>query len=518
MQELENLSPVLKYKNQNEKDLHGDLDQVDFFLVLMTEFQAQQLSQFGRHKICIDGTHGTNAYDIQLYTLLVVDEYGAGCPVAFCFSNRSDEYIFKLFFEAIKERVGEINTTVFMSDDAPAFYNAWSSVMGNVLHRLICSWHVDRNWRQNLNKISNLEKRSVVYKTLKVLLHLDDKDKFNEALSKVLADLFADSDTVNFGIYFQKYYVKRTETWAYCFRQHLGINTNMYLESVHKILKYYYLEGKKTRRLDKTIHAVMKLARDSLFNRIIKLSKNTSSLRIKHIQLAHNNSKTVTSAMITVLESNEWLVQSCSISGQEYIVQKNKSSCNISNCELKCSRCEICVHIYKCSCMDNVIKFNICKHIHAVSSYGQINDLPIASSSEEQNIPKIEKHMEIDNIISTVNPCAQKQNLIGKKIDLILGLRETASLNSDEEVQVLKHLDKIINIMNKNKIKFSEEKELNINKNIDTQIRLFSVKKKQSKKNSISKPSVFETKNIKDSFEGTAKTMVFNSTDDHTYI
>jgi len=75
-----------------------------------------------------NATHGTNAYDIQLYTLLTVDEFGSGCPVACCFSNRSDELIFRQFFNVVKSKVGQIQSKVFMSDDAPAFYNAWSSV------------------------------------------------------------------------------------------------------------------------------------------------------------------------------------------------------------------------------------------------------------------------------------------------------------------------------------------------------------------------------------------------------
>lgn len=36
----------------------------------MTVFQTDQFLNFGKNKICIDDTHGTNAYDIQLYTIM----------------------------------------------------------------------------------------------------------------------------------------------------------------------------------------------------------------------------------------------------------------------------------------------------------------------------------------------------------------------------------------------------------------------------------------------------------------
>jgi len=142
-------SPILYFKGQDEDvelNEQGTLKKEDFALIIMTDFQGEKLKKYGLEKICIDGTHGTNAYDIQLFTIMTVDEFGSGCPVAFCFSNRSDEVIFRLFFEKIKVKVGIINAKVFMSDDAPAFYNAWHRVMGSVKHQLLCSWHVNKNW------------------------------------------------------------------------------------------------------------------------------------------------------------------------------------------------------------------------------------------------------------------------------------------------------------------------------------------------------------------------------------
>ena len=35
--------------------------------------------------VCVDGTHSTNGYN---FTLLTVDEYGEGFPVAWCTSNK----------------------------------------------------------------------------------------------------------------------------------------------------------------------------------------------------------------------------------------------------------------------------------------------------------------------------------------------------------------------------------------------------------------------------------------------
>jgi len=122
-------SPILYYKPQRESgnyDLCFNKD--DFCLIIMAKFQSELFLKFGNDKICIDGTHSLNGYNFQLYSLVVVDEYGNGYPVAFCFSNKSDTALFKHYFQGIKNAIGNITAAVFMSDDELAFYNAWCTV------------------------------------------------------------------------------------------------------------------------------------------------------------------------------------------------------------------------------------------------------------------------------------------------------------------------------------------------------------------------------------------------------
>lgn len=297
----------------------------------MTEFQSIQLKKFGHQKICIDGTHGLNNYKFELFTVLVVDDYGNGVPAAFCFSNKSDTDLYVLYFKYIKERIGVLETLVFMSDDYPAFYNAWETAMKPVQNQLLCSWHVIRNWTKNLNKIANKEKRNLVLKTLQVI-HKDimDEDEFYKSLYTFLLDLQNDDDTKEFGDYFTKHYSNRCEKWAYCFRKYLGINTNMYLESLHKTIK-------QCKRLHKTIDALLTLVRDKLFDGIIKIAKNKATHKVLKIKQSHKRSLSITEDMFTYVEENEWFVQSARDTEQRYIVNKNGTNCTDTNCVLACS-------------------------------------------------------------------------------------------------------------------------------------------------------------------------------------
>ncbi|GFS74253.1 MULE domain-containing protein [Trichonephila clavipes] len=124
---------------------------------------------------------------------------------------RCSEDVFRIYFSAIKNAVGKIETTIFMTDDAPAFYSAWSYVMGTVKNILLCAWHVTRNWHQNLNKIKNPEKRKIVHKALKAVKDELCLETFSNLMKQFIEDLLNDPDTSEFGKYFQQNYAQRPE-------------------------------------------------------------------------------------------------------------------------------------------------------------------------------------------------------------------------------------------------------------------------------------------------------------------
>ncbi|KFM78872.1 hypothetical protein X975_06899, partial [Stegodyphus mimosarum] len=55
----------------------------------MTPFQRQILQNLGFDRPCIDSTHNISSYAFELITLIVIDEYEEGIPVAFCISSNS---------------------------------------------------------------------------------------------------------------------------------------------------------------------------------------------------------------------------------------------------------------------------------------------------------------------------------------------------------------------------------------------------------------------------------------------
>ena len=278
-------NPVVIFKQQGlqQGDKHDNISENDFIIGLQTEFQRDMLKQFGSSTICIDTTHGTNIYDFTLLTLVVLDEYNEGIPVAWMISNRQDTLILVEFFKAVKERTGAISPQWFMSDDAEQFFTAWRAVFGdNQTKKLLCTWHIDRAWRRALQEhITNKNNRIQVYHQLRLLLTESDKSKFRLMLQHFIT--YISQQQKKFFSYFQAHYTTRFDQWAYAFRCQTTVNTNMYLEAFHRTLKVVYLQHKQNRRIDYLVTTLLKVARDKTFERFRKLEKGKQSHRICEI-------------------------------------------------------------------------------------------------------------------------------------------------------------------------------------------------------------------------------------------
>ncbi|GFX09648.1 uncharacterized protein TNCV_2186441 [Trichonephila clavipes] len=144
-------NPVLIYKPLGSFANNPLIKKQDFILGIMTETQLEFLELYGKNIIMMDSTHGTNQYGCLLTTIMVSDDNHEGLLIAVCYSNRVSSDVLEPFFEEIKNRLPHLKPKVFMSDDDPAFCNAWSRVFGEVEFTLLCSWHVSRSWNRNLN-------------------------------------------------------------------------------------------------------------------------------------------------------------------------------------------------------------------------------------------------------------------------------------------------------------------------------------------------------------------------------
>lgn len=151
---------LLYYKPPGCSDKYGVIGKEDVFLAIMSPSQVEMALKnlsLPDKIVCMDSTHGLNQYSFLLVSLLTIDSFGQGYPVAHLYSNKETKKVLELFFKLINERCGLLQCAAFMSDCAATFYNAWIEIMAPYNQqfpaRLWCSWHVQKNWLKKLKKI-----------------------------------------------------------------------------------------------------------------------------------------------------------------------------------------------------------------------------------------------------------------------------------------------------------------------------------------------------------------------------
>ncbi|GFT69204.1 MULE domain-containing protein [Nephila pilipes] len=165
------------------------------------------LSFYSNDIICLDFTHGMNAYGFDLATILVLDDKREGFPAAFILSNRQDSKSLSVAFAAIKEHVS-ISPKVMMTDDTESFLNAWRTVFGVPEKRPLCTWHVDRSWRSIVKLIKKPENQIQAYKVVRCLLMETEEEAFYIMLQEALKNFNETDEFREFNNYFEHVYCK----------------------------------------------------------------------------------------------------------------------------------------------------------------------------------------------------------------------------------------------------------------------------------------------------------------------
>lgn len=110
--------------------------------------------------------------------------------------------------------------------------------------------------------------------------------------------------------YFKKEYVPKVDQWASCYRVGTVVNTNMFLESFHRLLKVVYFDGKHNRQVDQLLHVLLKLSRNLVFDQIVKTEKGKLTHRKCEINKRHKKALAKIGKMRVIEMDNGWKVES----------------------------------------------------------------------------------------------------------------------------------------------------------------------------------------------------------------
>lgn len=194
---------------------YPNLSKEDFGLAIMDEKQRKEVVRAMNNPpgvLLSDATHGTSQYDIKLLTVMTINPFGNGVPIAFFYTTKEDQDALEYLFAAIKSTVGNLTPKAFMTDDAAAYWNAFESIMDSpTTKRLLCIWHVDKAWRKKLKKLVKDEPtRIIVYQKLCMIRSEPDESKFVKMMKNFVDQCEADESTKLFAQYFVKKYNGRS--------------------------------------------------------------------------------------------------------------------------------------------------------------------------------------------------------------------------------------------------------------------------------------------------------------------
>ena len=511
LRQLNDANPVLLYKRQGDQlDCTSlGLAATDFVLCIQTVTQRQFMLQFGNGSVvCLDSTHGTNQYGFNLVTMMVVDDFGQGNPVAFMIATKEDETVLSAFFRSIKSRLTPELTFAaneIMTDDAAQYYNAWVSVFGPAEKRL-CVWHVDRAWRRAIkDNIADAEVQAEIYHMLRSVMQELDEESFKQCLQS-LAD-YLQEVAPRFALYFDAYCM-RAEEWAYCYRKGTAANTNMYLESFHNVLKTAYMERKANRRVDTLLHTLLKVARDKAFERLIKVEKKTHSRKLQDIDKRH----VVLLSELPQLTDGGWFVASQTSAGQMYFVIPASQSCN---CLLHCSTCKCCPHMYECSCIDFAVHATVCKHVHTIHHLRQINasgdfmevegETSVSASPSQIEPEIVNNDAEVqptDNVVSSVTAKKTCKELCILQCRQLLAAVTAGNFSDEAFAAATKHAKAAMATLDVSSAakpgRLHVRNKLPANKKLVTQFRFRSIRqKRQPTRVALRKPNAVKVAAVK---------------------
>ena len=272
----------------------------------------------------------------------------------------------------------------------------------------------------------------------------------------------------------------------------------MFIESFHRSLKVVYLQQKQNRRIDFLLSALLKIARNKVFERLTKLEKGKQTHRISEINKRHMTALQMIPLQvpITQRDEKEWIITSQRGRDVHYCVQLHTDTCT---CKLVCKNCNVCVHMFTCTCTDATLHATICKHIHLLNI-----------TNKTTNVSHLQSNSNTIQYFSDI----LDQESCGTHISELLKSRQQAQhhlnelsilLQSCHDVELLKastqHLVSAITVIKaqkySTKVQLPQKRQYPPNKNAEKQFRFHSTKKRRTTSTTVtlSKPTYTETQN-----------------------
>lgn len=372
-------NPVLIYKPQG--DVEHDMSSEDFVLGIQTHFQRDALKKYASKMIC---AHVSQKDDSFFMVFLVIDEESeVAIPVCFLLGSIQEGRLFRPFLEALKAKCGDIETDLFVTNLSSNMYHMWTDIFSKPWRKLDCSWHVDEDWRKNLQSlVSDVENQLVVYAYLKTLQYEGDEIHFRKTLQELM--IFLGEISPAFKCYFSNNYLlgERSSHWALCLCKGLLSHKSNLDGTFYKGIKDVLSQSLQFWRSTDLLLVLLKLSRDLAVVHSGRQTRKGKSPQTAREMKSHHSRSTLLQCDYFTVGDGEWNVSSPSDPSVNFVIRKLLHSCN---CNLRCEVCSVCTHLFSCSCLEFLLGPSGCEHIHFIHMASERDH-----SAMEESMPSLQ--------------------------------------------------------------------------------------------------------------------------------
>uniref|UniRef100_A0A8D8X8E6 MULE transposase domain-containing protein n=1 Tax=Cacopsylla melanoneura TaxID=428564 RepID=A0A8D8X8E6_9HEMI len=168
-------------------------------------------------------SHGVSQYEnMRLLNIMICDQNNKGWPVGHLITNSMTSVSVGLFFKAIKTRIESygqcFNINCVITDDDSSLINGINDVMRSEIKHILCQWHLDNSFKDNIRSKCDRNKFDIIYTDLKAVVLSKTIEEFDKLVSGFTTK---HKDETIFLDYLNSYYMHRREKWAMCFRKDL---------------------------------------------------------------------------------------------------------------------------------------------------------------------------------------------------------------------------------------------------------------------------------------------------------
>ncbi|GAB6028634.1 hypothetical protein CHUAL_014141 [Chamberlinius hualienensis] len=361
LSQLESENPIISEETVDDDDLENE---EHYLIVIMNAIQVKILQDCGDCGIVAVDIHleGKGEGALNVMSLSVIDAVGEPFPCAISISDIASLSVARRFFSIVKSKTGVINSRVFICGNEE-YHEQWKVVMAESQNLFLASWLVDWSWRQSINRLrfSPVEQLAL-YTALRSLMDVQSTHVFEGKVATVVSEVLH-----KYNFESSSFLLNKTKLWASCYR-HIDVqDCDLRLEFQHQ--EFLALKSIAKNNGGQTLLilllTVLDIIRKKCFERLTKLNTFVAP-RAAAISFLHDES-----LQCDVLE-----IQSLP-NDTKWLIKTRDSSCCVWTsdfppclyCRLSCGVCDICIHKFMCTCLDNLVSFNMCVHLHIIAAH-----------------------------------------------------------------------------------------------------------------------------------------------------